>query len=587
MSNDLDILVKLSVCLVAALVFGFITQRLKLSPIAGYLLAGVAVGPQTPGFVADQANAAQFAEIGIILLMFGVGLHFNLRDLLAVRRVALPGAIGQVLFGALVGASATVAAGWGWSAGVLIGIAVSVASTVVLTRVLEDNDVLQTEQGHTAVGWLIVQDILTVLVLVMLPAIASAVQPKGGEAATGIVPSLSWAIVKIAVLVGIVLWGGKKVVPRLLEQVARTRTRELFTLAVLALALTIATGSAWFFGASMALGAFLAGMAVGQSDVSHLAAADALPMRDAFAVLFFVSVGMLFDPVTAWRHWGLFICLLGVILVVNPLAAFSLAWSLGCSIRTALTVAAGIAQIGEFSFILAGLASEHELLPPEGRSLLVACSIVAISLNPLLFRWVGPLEARLRCRPGLWKFLSQRSESRASRIPALPASQGVERPRAIIVGYGPVGKTASSILKEFGVEPVIIDLNIDTVTGLAAAGELSVYGDAARRDILEAAGISSAQYLLVTTPDPHTRTVIILVARDLNPDLKVFVRARYLGERAWLDEIGATEACFEEGEAAIGLATLLLREMGADEDRIRLEVRRSRTRLAFHALGDE
>jgi monovalent cation:H+ antiporter-2, CPA2 family len=589
MPNELDILVKLSVCLVAALVLGLITQRLRLSPIVGYLLAGVAVGPQTPGFVADQANAAQFAEIGIILLMFGVGLHFNLGDLLAVRRVALPGAFGQVVVATLLGAAAVVTAGWGMSAGIIMGLAVSVASTVVLTRVLADNDVLQTEQGYIAVGWLIVQDIFTVLVLVMLPAVAAAIKPGENESA-GILPSLGLAILKIAILLAVVLWAGKKLIPRLLEQVARTRTRELFTLAILALALTIATGSAWLFGVSMAMGAFLAGMVVGQSEVSHQAAADALPMRDAFAVLFFVSVGMLFDPVTVWHHPLLFLGLLLVILVANPLTAAAIVWTLGYSVRTALTVAVGIAQIGEFSFILAALATDQELLPAEGQSLLVACSIVAISLNPLLFRGIGPLEAWLHRRPKLWTFLSQRSESRARRAPAplaRPADDGADRPRAIIVGYGPVGQTASSILKEFGVEPVIVELNIDTITRLTAAGELAVFGDAARREILDAAGVAAAQYLLITTPDPHTRTITVIVARELNPAVKIFVRARYLGERAWLEEIGATEVCFEEAETAIGLATLLLREMGADEERMRRELRRTRTRLAFHAVSGE
>jgi monovalent cation:H+ antiporter-2, CPA2 family len=587
MPHELALLLKLSGCLLAALVLGLATHGLKLSPIVGYLLAGVVVGPRTPGLVADQANAAQFAEIGIILLMFGVGLHFNLGDLLAVRRVSLPGAVGQVLVGTALGTGIVVVAGWGWLAGIIVGVAVSVASTVVVTRVLTDNGVLETEQGHIAVGWLIVQDLLTVLVLVMLPAVASAVKPAA-EQTLGILPSLGLALLKVGLLAFIVLWGGKKVVPRLLEEVARTRTRELFTLAILALALTIATGSAWLFGVSMAMGAFLAGMLVGQSEVSHQAAADALPMRDAFAVLFFVSVGMLFDPVTVWSHLGLFIALLSVILIANPLCAGAVVWWLGYSVPTVLTIAVSIAQIGEFSFILAALGTKNELLPAEAQSLLVACSIAAISLNPLIFRAIEPLVGWLRRRPRLWASLSQRSESRARSVAApaaRPAPDG-QRPRAIVVGYGPVGKTAAALLKEFAVEPVIIELNIDTVTALAAAGDWAVFGDATRRDILNAAGIDTAEYLLVTTPDPHTRTVTVIVARELNPRLKVFVRARYLGERAWLEEIGATEVCFEEAEAAIGLATLILREMGADEERVGLELRRTRTRLAFHAAGE-
>lgn len=587
MSEELQLLINLSVCLIAALVFGSVTGWLKLSPIVGYLLAGVAIGPQTPGFVADQASAAQFAEIGIILLMFGVGLHLDLHELLAVRRVALPGALCQVLIATLMGTVMAVAAGWGWGGGLVLGIAVSVASTVVLTRVLSENEVLHTEQGHIAVGWLIVQDVLTVLVLVMLPVVAAGAGPAVSNAGA-ILPTLGVAVLRIAALVVLVLWAGTKVIPRLLEQVARSRNRELFTLAILALTLGIATGSALLFGVSMAMGAFLAGMMVGQSAVSHQAAADALPMRDAFAVLFFVSVGMLFDPQTVWNNVGLFLALLSVILVVGPLAAFTIVASLGYSVRTALTISVGIAQIGEFSFILAELASEHRLLPAEGRSLLVACSIATISINPLLFRRIGSFEHWLQRRLALWSFLARRSAARAHRlstIPVFPHSEEPRRPRAIIVGYGPVGKAATTILKRFGVETVVVDLNIDTVSSLAGAGELAVYGDATRRAVLEAAGISSARYLLVTIPDPHTRTVAVLVARELNPKLKVFVRARYLGERAWLDEIGVTEVCFEESEAAIGLATLLLREMGADEERIRTELRRSRAELSRHAIN--
>jgi CPA2 family monovalent cation:H+ antiporter-2 len=587
--TELIVLVKLSACLTAALLLGFITQRLKLSPIVGYLLAGVAVGHHTPGFAADQASAALFSEIGIVLLMFGVGLHFNLGDLLAVRRVALPGALAQVFIAATLATLITRVAGRSWSAAAIIGLSASIASTVVVTRLLNEHDALETEQGHIAVGWLIVQDILTVFVLVLLPAVATAKANTTSET-SGVLAALGMALLKVLLLIGIVLWAGKNFVPRLLQHVARTRTRELFTLSILAVALTIATGSAWLFGVSMAMGAFLAGMVVGQSEVSHQAAADALPMRDAFSVLFFVSVGMLFDPANVWQNLGLFAGLLAVILIVSPLLAFSLIWSLGYSVSAALTVAAGIAQIGEFSFILAGVAEEHGLLSANGTSLLVACSIVSISFSPVLFGGVGPLLGWMRRQPRLWRFLARPSELRAARVPSRSAElvkQAVNRPRAVVVGYGPVGQTASSLLREFGVEAVIVDLNIDAVTTLAANGQLAVYGDAARREILEAAGVETAQYLLITTPDPHTRTIVIIIARELNPDLKIFARARYLGERAWLEEIGATEVCFEEAEVAIGLASLLLRELDADEDRVRRDLRRARVRLAFHAWGQE
>jgi len=556
----------------------------------GYLLAGILLGEHTPGFAADSKTATEMAEIGVILLMFGVGLHFNLRDLWAVRRTAVPGAVGQIAAATITGAAVMVLGGWTWGAGLVVGVAISVASTVVLIRVLTDNNVLETPQGHIAVGWLIVEDLFTVLVLVLLPAIAPALQGNGLDPA-GIIWSLLVALAKIAALTLVVLWGGRRLIPYLLMAVARTRTRELFTLTTLVIALAIATGSAVFFGVSMALGAFLAGMVVGQSEVSHQAGADALPMRDAFAVLFFVSVGMLFDPHVLWEHPFMFLGLLAVILIAKPLAALLIVWGLGHSIRTALTVSVALAQIGEFSFILAELATKlvspakEPLLSEVGMSLLIACAITSIALNPLAFRSIGPLEAALRRRPRLWQALNRRAEARTQKLVAQPLDDLPVTPngRAIIVGYGPVGRTAAAILKEFGVQPVVVDLNIDTVNSLLGSGELAVFGDATRRDILSAAGIQQASYLLATIPDIETRTVVILTARELNPDLKVFVRARYLEERAWLEEIGATAACFEEAEAAIGLATLLLHEMGASDERIEQEEQRIRKQSAFRS----
>ncbi len=585
MHEELHILVTLTVGLSAALVLGFITQRLKLSPILGYLLAGVLVGPKTPGYEADQDAAEQFAEIGVILLMFGVGLHFHLKDLLAVRRVAVPGAIGQIAAATVLGMLAMVAAGYDWWPGLVMGIAVSVASTVVLIRVLSDNDVLQTPQGHIAVGWLIVEDLFTVFALVLLPALA-AIAHGDGAGAGRVAGALGLAVLKITVLGALVLWGGRIVIPWVLGHVARTRTRELFTLTTLAIALSIATGSAMLFGVSMALGAFLAGMVVGQSEVSHQAAADALPMRDAFAVLFFVSVGLLFDPSVILARPGLFVALLGVILIAKPLAAIAIVWFLGYSPRTALTVAVGLAQIGEFSFIVADLASKHELMSGEGHSLLVACAIVSITFNPLLFRGLMPFETWLRRQTRVWKRLSERAESRLRGAgglepPSLLEDEDDTRRRAVIVGYGPVGRTAAAILKDFDVKTVIVDANVDTVRALIAEGQAAVFGDATRRDILEAAGIETATYLLLTVPDIQTRTVVIIAARELNPDLRIFVRARYLGERAWLEEIGATDVCYEEAEAAIGLASLLLREVGAGEERVRDELQRIRGSLAL------
>jgi CPA2 family monovalent cation:H+ antiporter-2 len=588
--HNIGLLVNLSACLVAALVLGLITERLRLSPIVGYLLAGILLGPQTPGFVADAEMAAQFAEIGVALLMFGVGLHFNLRDLWSVRKIAIPGAVGQSVVATLLGAMAASALGYTLAQGVIIGIAISVASTVVLIRALADNDLLHTSQGHIAVGWLIVEDIFTVLVLVALPAAASIIA-QNDEGAQSVVWALFMATVRIAVLAAIVLGAGNWIIPWLLRQVVRTRSRELFTLSVLSLALAIAVGST-YLGVSMALGAFLAGIVVGQTEVSHQAAADALPMRDAFAVLFFVSVGMLFDYRVILDEPLLLMALVAITLVVKPLTALAIVWFLRYSFASAMTIAVALAQVGEFSFLLADEAIYLKLLPPTGRSLLVACAIVSITVNPLLFRAIGPTERFLRKHPSVWQRLTARSNVGGAELnramqTKISAAAGGSGERAVIVGYGPVGQTAARVLREFGIQTVVVEMNLDTVRDLGAGGELAVYGDSTRPEILKAAGAGDAKYLLITVPDVLVRTLVIITAKELNPELKVFVRARYIKERAWLEEVGATQICTEEAETALGLAKLLLREVGADQNRVRDVIGRVQEELGLQRPDDE
>jgi CPA2 family monovalent cation:H+ antiporter-2 len=580
MHHIAPLLIYLSLALVVALILGLVTERMRLSPIVGYLLTGVLLGPHTPGVRANLELAGQIAELGVILLMFGVGLHFNLKDLWAVRKIALPGAVGQIAVATLLGLVACKAVGISSTEGLIVGIAISVASTVVLIRVLVDNNVLETPQGHIAVGWLIVEDIFTVLALVALPALSKV----GGDADAGgqsLVFAIVMAIVKIGVLALIVLGAGQRAIPWFMGAVARTRSRELFTLCVLALALAIATGSAYFFDVSMALGAFLAGMVVGQTEVSHQAAADALPMRDAFAVMFFVSVGMLFDPHAVWADPQLLLLLLAVILIVKPLTALVVVWLLRYSWQAAITIAIALAQIGEFSFLLADTAMEYQLMSPDSRSLLVAAAMISITLNPLLFRGIEPLNRWLRKKPALWRFLSSRAEVGGAMCNELakarladPDDDVADRLKAVIVGYGPVGQTSARILRDFNIEPIVVDLNLDTVRDVTGRGDVAVYGDATRRDILEAASIGEAKYLLVTVPDVLVRTLVIITARELNENIRVFARARYLKERAWLEEVGATEICIEEAETAVGLAVLLLNEVGADQDRIRAEVKK-------------
>jgi CPA2 family monovalent cation:H+ antiporter-2 len=554
-----------------ALAFGYITQRLKLSPILGYLIAGIVVSPFTPGPVADAGLAEQLAEVGVILLMFGVGLHFHLKDLWAVRKIAIPGAIGQSLLATALGAAIAHLLGWNWAQGIVLGIAVSVASTVVLIRVLSDNDMVDGPRGHIAVGWLIVEDIFTVVVLVLLPVLASLGKGEAPSSAGSAVLSVGIAILKIGALGAIVLLGGGKLIPWILAKVARTRSRELFTLAVLAFALVIAAVSAIAFGASMALGAFLAGMVVGQSKMSEQAAADALPLKDAFAVLFFVSVGMLFDPGLVFRHLPLFLAVMAIILVAKPLGAILIVSGLGYSAGTALTVAAGLAQIGEFSFILSSEGRRLDILPAEGSSVLVAAALLSIGLNPLIFRATGRLEAWMRGKKGLWRIVNRRAEAKGKEL-NLEAEERLAmketRVRAVVVGFGPVGRTAASLVESFGVVPVVIDLNVDTIARISAEGGLAIYGDAGKADILRAAGIERAKYLVVTLPDLASRIPVIVAARKINADLKVFSRARYLTERETLERLGVSEVCYEEAEAAVGLSRLLLRGEGADEEGI-------------------
>jgi CPA2 family monovalent cation:H+ antiporter-2 len=581
MPHEVPLVTTIAAALAGAWLLGVLAQRVGLSPIVGYLLAGVLIGPHTPGFVGDVGLATQLAEIGVVLLMFGVGLHFHVKDLVAVKGIAIPGALLQSGAATFLGLSIGQGFGWPPASGLVLGMALAVASTVVLMRVLEDRQLLATPAGHAAVGWLLVEDVLTVVILVVIPALA--VEHRGG--AGSLWPALGVALAKLVALVALVALAGSRVVPRMLELAARLRSRELFTLTVLAIAVTVATGSALFFGASMALGAFLAGMVVGQSPVSHQAAADALPLRDAFAVLFFVSVGMLFDPAFVLREPALVLAALFVVMLGKPLVALIVVALLGYSARTALVAALGLAQVGEFSFILGGLAREHRLLPDAGFDAIVACAIVSIALNPFLFRGLDPLEAFVRRRPWLSRLMEARSGRRRDRVnaAATTAIEGRTDALAVVVGYGPVGRTVDAALRESGVETVVIDLNLETVGALAGEGRLALYGDASHPDILRRAGIARASHLVVTLPHSINRGPMIAVARQANPRCRILVRARYLLEREELEQAGADAACFEEAEAAGALADLVLRDLGRGGRRARTEGERIRRELGERA----
>lgn len=579
MTHNLDLLLTLTGGLAAALVLGYITHRLGLSPIVGYLLAGVVVGPKTPGFVANHELAEQLAEIGVILLMFGVGLHFHLKDLLAVRRIAIPGALVQSVVATGLGLAAAQVFGWGASAGLVFGLAISVASTVVLTRVLADNNELHTPIGHIAVGWLVVEDLFTVVVLVLLPALFGGQEQAG----TGsLVSSLVLTAIKIGGLVACTFLIGDRLIPRLLGQIAATRSRELFTLTVLVVALGIAVGSAKLFGVSMALGAFLAGMIVGRSEFSLRAATDALPMRDAFAVLFFVSVGMLFDPQSLLSSPTIILVTLAIVLIGKPLAAMGIVLWLGYPVRSALAVSVALAQIGEFSFILAALGKELGILDATASNALVVASIVSISLNPLLYRWVRPCESWLMQRPRLWSWLNARVPQTVKTGAAVSgdvAPTDAASHRAVVVGYGPVGRTLTRLLRGNAIETTIVEMNLTTVRQLREEGINALYGDATHPDTLKSAGVDRAATLVLSVAGVQGGEEVIRLARELNPRIRVLVRSAYLREAATLRQAGATAVFSGEGEVALAMTESMLRELGATPDQIDRERERVRADL--------
>jgi monovalent cation:H+ antiporter-2, CPA2 family len=563
------LILTLTVSLAAALALGYVTQRLRLSPIIGYLLAGLIVGPYTPGFVANRELAKEFAEIGVILLMFGVGLHFHLKDLLAVRNIALLGALTQSAVATVLGALAGWAFEWSWSASIVFGLALSVASTVMLTRVLVDNHDLQTRTGRIAIGWLVVEDIFTVVVLVLLPAMFVPSVERG----TSMAQVVALTIGKLLLLVLFAFLAGGRVLPRVLNGVAATHSRELFTLTVLVIALGIAVGSAVAFGVSMALGAFLAGMIVGQSEFSFRAASDALPMRDAFAVLFFVSVGMLLDPAALMKSPGLLLATLAIVLLGKPLAAFLIVTLLGYGSKVALGVAAALAQIGEFSLILATVGDELNIFPAGATNLIVAASVISLTLNPLLYPWAGRFEAALTRHPRLWQFLNPR----ANRIKVFAEEAGTTSAyRAVVVGYGPIGQTLVRLLRQGDIEPVVIDTNLETTRRVRTEGYSVVYGDATNPEVLEAAGIRNAVALVVSGPSWEQGAEIIRVARRLNSNVRVLARSYYLRETAIMRDAGADEVFSGEGEVALAMTENILGTLGATPEQIERERQRVR-----------
>lgn len=562
-----DLVLLLGGALGAALVLGLVALRLKLPPIVGYLVAGVLVGPHTPGFVANGALASELAEVGVVLLLFGVGLEFHVEQLLAVRRVAVPAALGQLVAVTAAGALVAHALGFTWQAGAVFGVALSVTSTVVAMRSLGERGELHTPTGHLAVGWLVVEDLLTVLVLVLLPGL---VKPGSGVALTTLA-----AVAKLGALVAFTFVAGGRAIPWLLNRVVATRSRELFTLAVLALALGVGLGAAELFGASMALGAFLAGIVVGRSEFASRAASEALPMRDAFAVLFFVSVGMLFEPAFLFREPLLVGAALALVVLVKPLACALLLLAFGRPARSALSVAATRGQIGEFSFILAAVGAELGVLPARAGSALIAASILSITLNPLLLRVVPRAKGLVPERAP--------AEAKAART----TRRDRERHRVLVIGYGPVGRTVSRLLDDSGIEPSVVELNIETVRGLRADGKRAVYGDATRLETLTEAGVGDAVGVILSAPVEGGADAVIRRARELNSKLFVVARATYLAEVPALKDAGADIVFSSEGEIALAMTEFTLERLGSTREHIDRERARVHHELGLtEAAGD-
>jgi len=527
---------------VLAFVFGALAQRLRLSPLVGYLFAGIVAGPFTPGFVGDQSLAPQLAEIGVILLMFGVGLHFSLRDLLDVKRIAVPGAVIQIAMATLMGWALARFLGWSHGAGIVFGLALSAASTVVLMRALEERLLLDSGRGRLAIGWLIVEDLVMVLALVLLPALAD----KGGSGdASAVWTALFKTFAKVGAFITVMLIVGRRLIPWMLERIAGTGSRELFTLCVLAIALGVAFGSAQMFGVSFALGAFFAGLLLNESEFSHQAANETLPLRDAFAVLFFVSIGMLFNPLILLERPLEVIATFAIIVVGNSLVAWSIVRAYGRPNRTAVLIGLSLAQIGEFSFILAGLGVKLGVLSKVGQDLVLAGALLSISVNPLLFAWFDRRTAR-----------EARSAERVAGA-LMPIPEDIAD-HVILIGYGRVGNELARVLAERGVPVVVIDGEDDKVARARAAGQPTVRGNAANERVLREALPERAKIALLAIPNALEAGEIIARLRAINPGLTIVARAHSDTEVRHLLEHGADAAVMAERELAHSFAEMVM-----------------------------
>ena len=551
MHHDTDLINIVAVGLGLAFVLGMLANKLRLSPLVGYLVAGICVGPFTPGFVADQELANQLAEIGVMLLMFGVGLHFSLKDLMAVKAIAIPGAVVQISVATLLGWALAWAMGWPTVHGIVFGFSLSTASTVVLLRAMEERRLLDTHRGRIAVGWLIVEDLACVLALVLMPVLAEVmgeVSTSGQPVTAGeVLASIGLTLLKVALFVAVMLVVGRRVIPLALKAVARTGSRELFTLSILAMALGVAFGSAMLFGVSFALGAFFAGMLLNESELSHKAANDSLPLRDAFAVLFFVSVGMLFNPNILVAHPLQVLATTFIIIIGKSLAAFLIVRAFGHPKSTALTISASLAQIGEFAFIIAGLGVALGILSGEGRDLVLAGALISIILNPLIFQWLDR-----------WQAKQERVVVEATEPEMPPGPSLALHDHALVIGYGRVGSELAGVLRDRGVPVLVIDDNVHHVQAAHAAGIPAIRGSAAADKVLAEAHPEKAQIAVLAIPQPLEAGEVLLKLRAINPALTLLARAHSDAEVKYLLEHGADGAVLAERELAYSLAEMVM-----------------------------
>jgi CPA2 family monovalent cation:H+ antiporter-2 len=559
MDHNLNLITTLAVGFGAALVLGFIAERIKIPALVGFLVAGILIGPATPGFVADIHIAQQLSEIGVMLLMFGVGLHFSPGDLMAVRRIAIPGAIVQLGATTLVGMS--LALWWSWSMGgaLIFGLSLACASTVVLLKSLESRNLLDTMNGRIAVGWLVVQDLVTVMVLVLLPPLAGVLGSTTAviDASVPLWQTIGKTLLQVSAFIALMLVVGRKVLPWLLWQVARTGSRELFTLSVVAIAIGIAYGASGLFNVSFALGAFFAGTVMRESEYSHRAAEESLPLRDAFSVLFFVSVGMSFDPAILLSEPMRVLMVVGIVILSNALVSLLLVIALRYPLNTALTVAASLAQVGEFSIILAGLGLTLGLLPQEGMSLILAGVILSIALNSFVFAAIEPVRRWVLRHSELGRWVEQRQDPFAE-LPMTTERKFLEG-QVVLVGYGRVGRRIAAALEARGIPYVVAEQNRELVEGLRKRGIAAVSGNAVDPAVLIQAHIANASMLVVATPDTlHVRQMVV-TARTLNPEIEILLRTHNEEESEMLRREGVGDVFYGEEELAKGMSSHVLR----------------------------